>query len=103
MGPVASSAGPLRIAVPLAAALVLLLAAFAGLLGVAVGSDVCAGGDQASPAAEADRTIPAGYLTAYRMAGSEFGVPWPILAAIGAIETDHGRSTAPGVHSGLNS
>jgi hypothetical protein len=29
--------------------------------------------------------------------------PWSILAAIGSIETDHGRSSAPGVHSGLNS
>src|SRR3954451_11486783 len=100
MGPVASSAGPLRIAVPLAAALVLVLAPFAGVLGVAVGSDGCAGGNQASPAGEADRTIPASSLTAYRMAVSEFGVPWQVLAAIGATETDHGHSTAPGVHSG---
>jgi hypothetical protein len=103
MGPIASSAGALRIAVSLAAASVLVLAAFAGILGIASGSDTCAGGDQASPSATADRDIPASYLTAYRMAGSEFGVPWQVLAAIGAIETDHGRSTAPGVRSRLNS
>jgi Transglycosylase SLT domain len=30
-------------------------------------------------------------------------VPWQILAAIGSIETDHGRSRAPGVHLGVNS
>ena len=30
-------------------------------------------------------------------------MPWPVLAAIGSIETDHGRSRAPGVHSGVNS
>ena len=93
----------LRTALPLAAASVLLLAAFAGLLGVAAGPDACAGGDQASPTAETDRAIPPNYLVAYRTAGSEFGVPWQVLAAIGAIETDHGRSTAPGVRSGLNS
>jgi hypothetical protein len=29
-------------------------------------------------------------------------VPWPVLAGVGKTETDHGRSTAPGVHSGQN-
>jgi hypothetical protein len=29
-------------------------------------------------------------------------VPWQVLAGIGSIETDHGRSKAPGVHSGVN-
>jgi hypothetical protein len=29
-------------------------------------------------------------------------VPWPVLAAIGSLETDHGRSRAPGVRTGLN-
>jgi hypothetical protein len=59
MGAILTSAGPLRIVVPLAVSLVLVLAAFAGLLGVAVGFDTCAGGDQASPSAAADRNIPA--------------------------------------------
>lgn len=30
------------------------------------------------------------------------GLSWTVLAAIGKIESDHGRSTAPGVHSGEN-
>src|SRR5207302_8268223 len=30
------------------------------------------------------------------------GMDWAILAAIGKIESDHGRSTKPGVHSGQN-
>ncbi|HEY6707821.1 MAG TPA: bifunctional lytic transglycosylase/C40 family peptidase, partial [Actinomycetota bacterium] len=30
------------------------------------------------------------------------GLPWSVLAAIGKVETDHGRSTAPGVQSGAN-
>ena len=33
---------------------------------------------------------------------SAYAVPWTVLAAIGAIESDHGRSTAPGVRSGVN-
>ena len=41
-------------------------------------------------------------MTLYRQAGAAYAVPWPVLAAIGAIESDHGRSTAPGVHSGVN-
>jgi hypothetical protein len=103
MGPIASSAGALRIAVSLAAASVLVLAAFAGLLGIAVGSDTCAGAGEASPSAAAERDVPVGYLTVYRTAATHYDVPWPILAAIGAIETDHGRSNAPGVRAGLNS
>lgn len=102
MGAIATSAGPLRIAMPFAAAIVLVLAAFAGLLGVAAGFDTCTGGDEAVPSAAADRDIPARYLTTYRTAGSEFGVPWQVLAAIGAVETDHGRLDAPGVRSGVN-
>src|SRR5262249_21388054 len=31
------------------------------------------------------------------------GLSWTVLAAIGKVETDHGRSTLPGVHSGANS
>src|SRR4051794_35483419 len=90
-----------RAAVGLAAAFVLLLASFAGMLGVSLVSEVCAD-DTASPTATANHDIPPGYLTAYRAAGSQFGVPWQILAAIGAIESDHGRSRAPGVQSGVN-
>lgn len=28
---------------------------------------------------------------------------WAVLAAIGKVETNHGRLNAPGVHSGANS
>ena len=30
------------------------------------------------------------------------GLPWSVLAGIGKVESDHGQSTAPGVHSGAN-
>jgi hypothetical protein len=54
------------------------------------------------PSALARREIPPAYLRLYVQAGERYGVdPW-ILAAIGWIETQHGRSTAPGVRAGVN-
>jgi membrane-bound lytic murein transglycosylase B len=46
--------------------------------------------------------IPAGYLRLYRAAGARYRVPWPVLAAIGKVESDHGRTRLPGVRSGSN-
>jgi hypothetical protein len=46
--------------------------------------------------------IPRPYLRLYRAAGKRYGVDWRVLAAIGKNESDHGRSQAAGVHSGLN-
>jgi len=54
-----------------------------------------------APSALALRDIPPGYLRTYQAAGSSVG-GWEYLAAIGKIETDHGRSRAPGVRSGVN-
>jgi membrane-bound lytic murein transglycosylase B len=59
-----------------------------------------AGQPRPSRAAVAD--IPAGYLRLYRIAGACYRVPWPVLAAIGRVESDHGRSPLPGVRSGSN-
>jgi membrane-bound lytic murein transglycosylase B len=53
-----------------------------------------------SRAAVAD--IPASYLRRYRQAGARYRLPWPVLAAIGKVESDHGRSRLPGVRSGRN-
>jgi peptidoglycan DL-endopeptidase CwlO len=46
--------------------------------------------------------IPRGYLRTYRAAARAYAVDWRVLAAIGKIESDHGRSNAAGVRSGLN-
>ena len=55
------------------------------------------------PTALARADIPADYLTWYISAAQTCpGLPWPVLAGIGKVESDHGRSTAPGVHSGAN-
>ena len=48
------------------------------------------------------RKLPTDYLSLYQSAGAAYAVPWTVLAAIGAIESDHGRSSAPGVQSGVN-
>lgn len=45
-----------------------------------------------SAAAAAD--IPPAYLVLYQQAAARFGLPWPVLAAIGELGTDHGRDAA---------
>ncbi|NDU74198.1 transglycosylase SLT domain-containing protein [Actinomadura sp. DSM 109109] len=53
-------------------------------------------------AAEPATTIPSNYLKLYKEAGPKYDIPWYVIAGIGRVETDHGRSTLPGVHSGEN-
>ncbi len=48
--------------------------------------------------------IPPDYCLLYLTAAPDCpGLDWAVLAAIGKVETDHGRSTLPGVHEGENS
>jgi hypothetical protein len=48
-------------------------------------------------------TIPADYLSRYgRAAATCRGLPWTVLAAVGAVESAHGLTAAEGVHSGAN-
>jgi cell wall-associated NlpC family hydrolase len=101
-----------------AAALVYLAAAAAGLVLLPVlfiaaltGNAPDCGAEQAAaqqpaagPAAgpTAQTGIPTGYLKLYREAGQAHGIGWNILAAIGKIESDHGRAQLRGVRSGAN-
>jgi membrane-bound lytic murein transglycosylase B len=57
---------------------------------------------QPRPSRAAVADIPAGYLRLYRSAGATYRVPWSVLAAIGKVESDHGRAQLPGVRSGSN-
>ncbi len=69
-------------------------AAVAGALGL---------GGPTPPSTAAWTDIPSGYLATYQQAALECpGLPWTVLAAVGKIESDHGRSTLPGVHAGQN-
>jgi cell wall-associated NlpC family hydrolase len=71
-----------------------------GLIAVALSTSLIGGGP---PSTQAQRDIPAAYLPLYQAASDTCpGLPWSVLAAIGKVESDHGRSTAPGVTSGAN-
>jgi hypothetical protein len=61
-------------------------------------------GGAASPPSRAARAeIPTIYLALYRSSARSCpGLPWGVLAGIGKVETNHGRSPAPGVHEGVN-
>jgi len=83
-------------------ALFVVIIALAALVPVLVGAGSCPSATQVAPTDAAERGIPARYLTLYRQAGEHYRVPWQVLAGIGTIESDHGRSAAPGVRSGVN-
>jgi hypothetical protein len=57
---------------------------------------------QPRPTRVAVADVPAAYLRLYRQAGARYRIPWPVLAAIGKVESDHGRARLPGVRSGSN-
>jgi molybdenum-dependent DNA-binding transcriptional regulator ModE len=62
-----------------------------------------ADGRQVGPSPLANATVPPASLDLYRRAAATCrGLSWTVLAAIGSIESDHGRSTAAGVRSGAN-
>ena len=61
-----------------------------------------AAGCRPKPTRAAVADVPRGYLRLYCQAGARSRVPWPVLAAIGRVESDHGRVRLPGVRSGSN-
>src|SRR5215472_1930124 len=60
------------------------------------------GGQQPVASSDARNSIPANYLALFQEMGKKYGVPWVVLAGIGEVESDDGRSKLPGVHSGSN-
>jgi hypothetical protein len=79
------------------------------LAGLLVFSLAVLSGDQASaqvagvPSELALADIPSELLPVYRDAAeATCGMRWAVLAAVGKVETDHGRSSLPGVRSGAN-
>ena len=69
-------------------------------LAMSMGTSVL--GSQPSQRARGD--IPGELLSVYQAAAATCpGLPWSVLAAIGKLESDHGRSKAPGVASGTSS
>ena len=75
--------------------LVLAVGGIAGVvfgLSVVVGATAGVASAPAAPAPAAISDIPAGYLALYEQAGLAYGIPWQLLAAIGKVESDHGRN-----------
>jgi hypothetical protein len=58
---------------------------------------------QAPPSSAATADIPPGFLALYLQAAAGCpGLSWSVLAAVGKVESDHGRAPLPGVRSGWN-
>jgi hypothetical protein len=101
---------PLRIAVRLGlrGTVVVVCMLVLAVLGYGVADDLGvltpsanAMGARLSRTARAD--IPAAYVRHYKRAARRCpGLPWAVLAAVGKVESDHGRARLPGVRSGAN-
>jgi cell wall-associated NlpC family hydrolase len=103
---VAAVAIGVAVLVVMGLALIPMAAVGGGGMIFAAGGNDCPGSRgtaaQATVSKTARNSVPANYLAIYKQTGSHYGVPWAILAGIGEVETDHGRTTLPGVHSGAN-
>jgi cell wall-associated NlpC family hydrolase len=78
----------------IAAVLLLLLAVIAGAVGGITGQQASA--CTAQPAASgAAASIPANYLADFKAAGTRYGIPWTVLAAIGEVESGFGANDGP--------
>ena len=74
-------------AVPLVVLLILV-----GAIGVVAGNWAALPRPKIPPAPPAVADIPADYLVLYRAAADRFGLDWTVLAAVGEVETNHGRN-----------
>ena len=74
---------------------------FAGSSGAQCGT---AGASAVQPGVsnEAANSIPATYLKWFQKAGLQYNISWTVLAGIGKVESDDGRTTLTGVMSGSN-
>ena len=75
----------LRLAIGGIVALTFSLAVIAGAT-----AGIASAPSEPRPAAISD--IPSPYLALYQQAGLAYNVPWQLLAAIGKVESDHGRN-----------
>ncbi len=94
----------LVVAAGVAATVVLPLAA-AGAAATAVSSAGAGAAPEGSIVAGASAVgaVPSGMLRLYERAATTCpGLPWTVVAAIGTVESDNGRSQLPGVQSGSN-
>ncbi len=85
-----------------AAALLGLVAVLVAVLGAVLPGSGAGGGACQPALGESVGDIPPAYLNFYRAAASRYGIGWHLLAAVGKVESDHGRGTGPGIASGRN-
>jgi peptidoglycan DL-endopeptidase CwlO len=86
-----------------AAAITAAISPLALLLFADAASSSAAAAGSGGPSTLALSGIPPAYLAWYMAAAPTCtGLPWGVLAGIGKVESDHGRSAAPGVRSGAN-
>jgi cell wall-associated NlpC family hydrolase len=96
---VAVLVGAALIAVP-----VLVVVAAAGGSGVAGPASPGGLGRPGSGGVDPGAAVPPAWRSLYQEAATTCpGLPWSVLAAVGTVESDNGRSNAPGVWSGANS
>jgi cell wall-associated NlpC family hydrolase len=73
-----------------------LLAATAGMSALTAATATCPpGGAVQQQASAAANSIPKNYLTLFQQAGSQYGISWAVLAAIGKVESDDGLNDGP--------
>ena len=72
--------------------LLLVLLVLTGSTGILVGQWAALAAPDIPDAPPAVADIPPNYLALYRDASARFGLDWPILAAVGKVETNHGRN-----------
>ncbi len=96
------SKGPFIALVLLFVAPVILVITVVGFLIVVITGAASAASSPSSPSAVALADMPGDLLPIYQAAAERCGMPWAVVAAVGKVESDHGRSTAQGVQSGAN-
>ncbi|MWA02769.1 transglycosylase SLT domain-containing protein [Actinomadura sp. LD22] len=80
------------------ALMAVLVAVISAVMPGSTGEAAC----QPSPSKTSTK-IPPAYMALYRKAGAEYGVGWNVLAAVGKVESDHGRGPGSGIRTGTNS
>jgi peptidoglycan DL-endopeptidase CwlO len=95
MTPPAAERGSASVTLATAAAvLLLLIAVVAGAAGGITGQEAPACTAQPAPSSAA-AAIPANYLAGFKAAGTEYNIPWTVLAAIGETESGFGHNDGP--------
>jgi len=72
--------------------LLLVLLVLTGSTGILIGQWAALAAPDVPDAPPAVADIPPDYLALYRDAATRFGLDWPVLAAVGKVETNHGRN-----------